>query len=46
MTSLQKLETYENCRIDQNGMKGLNLVEFNAFYNYRIIDVSFMTNLH
>ena len=44
--SLKKLfaSSYD-CRIDQNGIWGLELVEFNAGNNSKIINVSFMKSL-
>lgn len=45
-TSLQKLDASGYyCAIDQNGIRGLNLLELNANNNEKIIDVSYMTNL-
>ena len=45
MTNLKKLDAFGNCGIGQDGIRGLNLVELNAYCNGKITDVSFMTNL-
>ena len=45
MTSLKKLNAWGDCGIGQNGIIGLNLVEFVADYNNKITNVSFMTSL-
>ena len=46
MTSLKKLDARGNCGIGQNGIIGLNLVEFDANNNNnKITNVSFMTSL-
>ena len=45
MTSLKKLNTCGDCGIGQNGIIGLNLVQFFASYNSKITNVSFMALL-
>jgi hypothetical protein len=42
MTSLKELHASGECGIDQNGISGLDLVEFYAGGNSKIINVSFM----
>src|SRR2546430_1475517 len=45
MTNLRELDASENCGIDQNGIKGLNLIKLKVYNNPKIQDVSWMTNL-
>src|SRR5882724_472483 len=45
MASLKVLNARHHCGINQNGIKGLNLVTLNASNNSHIVDVSFMTRL-
>ena len=45
MTNLRKLNASGFCGINQEGIKGLNLIELNAEYNPKITDVSFMKKL-
>ena len=45
MKNLKKLNASDECGIDQNGIKELDLFELNANYNIKIKDVSFMKNL-
>jgi len=46
MTNLKKLIAVDEwCGIDQEGIKGLDLVELDARNNLKITDVSFLMNL-
>jgi hypothetical protein len=45
ISSLKILNAYNKCGIDQNGINGLSLVELDAGYNNKIIDVSMMKTL-
>ena len=45
MKNLKVLYANDNSAIDQDGIKGLDLIELNASYNNKITDVSFMKNL-
>ena len=45
MRNLKKLDAYGNYSIDQNGIKGLDLVELDVGNNPKITNVLFMKNL-
>ncbi len=45
LTTLKKLCIGSSCKIDQQGIQGLDLVELNANFNETIKDISSMTNL-
>ena len=45
MTKLQVLHAGNDCGIDDNGIKDLNLIELNAFNNSKITNVNHMTKL-
>ena len=43
--NLERLIIYKGCKVDQNGIQNLDLIELYANYNEKIKDVSFMKNL-
>ncbi len=45
MTNLKILHANSFCRIDQQSIQGLNLIELSAINNMKIKDISFMTSL-
>ena len=45
MTKLKELYAEDECGIDDQGIKGLNLEKLDANYNSKITNVNFMTKL-